>query len=120
MTVGFQEVTPLSPAGPDKGSQGSAARFTFTVIGKLVVEGPSEHLQVIVEERRGSNGDGLESDAMRAVEGAEAIIYNSSWIPFYGIAEKLDVPCASAMLMPLTRRVPSPAFSSVEARIAAG
>ena len=26
--------------------------------------------------------DGLDTDAMRAVEGAEAIIYKSSWIPF--------------------------------------
>ena len=74
------------------------------------MEGPSEHLQVIVEERRGSNGDGLESDAMRAVEGAEAIIYKSIWITFYGIAEKLDVPCASAMLMPLTRTGSFPSF----------
>lgn len=54
--------------------------------------------------------DGLDADAMRAVEGAEAIIYKSSWIPFYSIAEKLGVPSASAMFMPLTRTRSFPSF----------
>lgn len=54
--------------------------------------------------------DGLDTDAMRAVEGAEAIIYKSSWIPFYSIAEKLGVPSASAMFMPLTRTRSFPSF----------
>ena len=54
--------------------------------------------------------DGLDTDAMRAVEGAEAIIYKSSWIPFYSIAAKLGVPSASAMFMPLTRTRSFPSF----------
>ena len=54
--------------------------------------------------------DRLDTDAMRAVEGAEAIIYKSSWIPFYSIAEKLGVPSASAMFMPLTRTGSFPSF----------
>jgi sterol 3beta-glucosyltransferase len=54
--------------------------------------------------------DGLDTEAMRAVEGAEAIIYKSSWIPFYSIAEKLGVPSAAAMLMPLTRTSSFPSF----------
>jgi len=54
--------------------------------------------------------DGLDTDAMRAVEGAEAIIYKSSWIPFYSIAEKLGVPSAAAMFMPLTRSRSFPSF----------
>jgi sterol 3beta-glucosyltransferase len=54
--------------------------------------------------------DGLDTEAMRAVEGAEAIIYKSSWIPFYSIAEKLGVPSAAAMFMPLTRTSSFPSF----------
>ena len=54
--------------------------------------------------------DGLDTDAMRAVEGAEAIIYKSSWIPFLSIAQKLGVPSASAMFMPLTRTRSFPSF----------
>jgi sterol 3beta-glucosyltransferase len=54
--------------------------------------------------------DGLDTDAMRAVEGAEAIIYKSSWIPFYSIAQKLGVPSAAAMFMPLTRTRSFPSF----------
>ena len=54
--------------------------------------------------------DGLDTDAMRAVEGAEAIIYKSSWIPFYSIAEKTGVPSAAAMFMPLTRTSSFPSF----------
>jgi sterol 3beta-glucosyltransferase len=52
----------------------------------------------------------LDTDTMKAVEGAEAIIYKSSWIPFYSYAEKLRVPCAGAMLMPLTRTQSFPSF----------
>jgi UDP:flavonoid glycosyltransferase YjiC (YdhE family) len=54
--------------------------------------------------------DGLDTDAMRAVEGAEAIIYKSSWVPFYSIAEKLGVPSAAAMFMPLTTTRSFPSF----------
>ena len=54
--------------------------------------------------------DGLDTDAMRAVEGAEAIIYKSSWIPYFSIAQKLGVPSASAMFMPLTRTSSFPSF----------
>jgi sterol 3beta-glucosyltransferase len=54
--------------------------------------------------------DGLDTDALRAVEGAEAIIYKSSWVPFYSIAEKLGVPSAAAMFMPLTRTRSFPSF----------
>jgi sterol 3beta-glucosyltransferase len=54
--------------------------------------------------------DRLDTDALRAVEGAEAIIYKSSWIPFYSIAEKLDVPTAAAMFMPLTPTRSFPSF----------
>lgn len=54
--------------------------------------------------------DGLDTDAIRAVEGADAIIYKSSWIPFYSIAEKLGVPSAAAMFMPLTRTSSFPSF----------
>jgi sterol 3beta-glucosyltransferase len=52
----------------------------------------------------------LDTDTRKAVEGAEAIIYKSSWIPFYSYAEKLRVPCAGAMLMPLTRTRSFPSF----------
>jgi sterol 3beta-glucosyltransferase len=54
--------------------------------------------------------EGLDTDAMRAVESAEAIIYKSSWIPFYSIAQKLGVPSAAAMFMPLTRTASFPSF----------
>ena len=47
--------------------------------------------------------DGLDTDALRATQGAEAVIYKNSWIPFYSIAEKLGIPCVAAMLFPLTR-----------------
>lgn len=54
--------------------------------------------------------DRLDTDSLRAVEGAEAIIYKSSWIPFYNIAEKLGIPSAAAMLLPLTRTRSFPSF----------
>ena len=54
--------------------------------------------------------EGLDADTMRAVDGAEAIIYKSSWIPFYAYAEKLGVPRVAAMLMPLTRTRSFPSF----------
>jgi UDP:flavonoid glycosyltransferase YjiC (YdhE family) len=53
--------------------------------------------------------DQLDQDAWRAAQGAEAIIYKSSWITGYSIAEKLGIPCAGAMLFPLT---PTRAFPS--------
>jgi UDP:flavonoid glycosyltransferase YjiC (YdhE family) len=53
--------------------------------------------------------DQLNEDAWRAAEGAEAIIYKYSWITGYTIAEKLGIPCAAAMLFPLT---PTRAFPS--------
>lgn len=52
----------------------------------------------------------LDTDTMNAVDGAEAIIYKSSWIPFYAYAEKLGVPHVAAMLMPLTRTGSFPSF----------
>ena len=54
--------------------------------------------------------DGLDTDAIRAIEGAEAIVYKSSWLPFYSIAKKLGVPSAAAMFMPLTRTSSFPSF----------
>ncbi|MGA6971953.1 MAG: glycosyltransferase [Candidatus Binatus sp.] len=54
--------------------------------------------------------DRLDTDTLRAVEGAEAVIYKSSWIPFYSIAEKLGIPSAAAMFMPLTRTRSFPSF----------
>jgi len=53
--------------------------------------------------------DQLNQDAWRAAQGAEAIIYKYSWITGYSIAEKLGIPCAAAMLFPLT---PTSAFPS--------
>jgi sterol 3beta-glucosyltransferase len=53
--------------------------------------------------------DQLNQDALRAARGAEAIIYKYSWIIGYSIAEKLGIPCAAAMLFPLT---PTRAFPS--------
>jgi UDP:flavonoid glycosyltransferase YjiC (YdhE family) len=53
--------------------------------------------------------DSLNADAWRAAQGSEAIIYKSSWIAGYSIAEKLGVPCVGAMLFPLT---PTRAFPS--------
>jgi len=60
-------------------------------------------------KQRGYFSDGLSQDAWRAAQGAEAIIYKYSWITGYTIAEKLGVPCAAAMLFPLT---PTRAFPS--------
>lgn len=53
--------------------------------------------------------DQLSGDAWRAAGDAEAIIYKYSWITGYTIAEKLGIPCAAAMLFPLT---PTRAFPS--------
>jgi len=53
--------------------------------------------------------DRLSQDAWQAAQGAEAIIYKYSWITGYTIAQKLGVPCAAAMLFPLT---PTSAFPS--------
>ncbi len=54
--------------------------------------------------------DRLDTDTLRAVEGAEAVIYKSSWIPFFSVAEKLGVPSAAAMFMPLTKTSYFPSF----------
>jgi len=54
--------------------------------------------------------EGLDTDTMKAVEGADAIVCKSSWIPFFAYAEKLGVPCVGAMLMPLTRTRAFPSF----------
>jgi sterol 3beta-glucosyltransferase len=54
--------------------------------------------------------DRVDTDTLRAVEGDEAIIYKSSWIPFYSVAEKIGVPSAAAMFMPLTRTRSFPSF----------
>ena len=54
--------------------------------------------------------DQLDQDAWRAAQGAEAIIYKSSWITGYSLAEKLGIPCAGAMLFPLTPTRTFPSF----------
>lgn len=54
--------------------------------------------------------DQLSRDAWQAAEGAEAIIYKYSWITGYTIAEKLGIPCAAAMLFPLTPTRAFPTF----------
>ena len=77
--------------------------------------GSGNMLRMIVKQASDSNQrkvflEGLDTDAIRAVEGAEAIIYKSSWIPFYSIAQKLGVPSAAAMFMPLTRTSSFPSF----------
>jgi UDP:flavonoid glycosyltransferase YjiC (YdhE family) len=61
-------------------------------------------------KQRSAFFDRLDKDTWRAVEGAEAIVYKSSWIPFYSIAEKLKVPCIAAMLFLLTRTRSFPSF----------
>ena len=75
----------------------------------------SGSLRKIVEQasdprRRQAFFERLDTDTMKAVEGAEAIICKSSWIPFYAYAERLGVPCVAAMLMPLTRTGSFPSF----------
>jgi sterol 3beta-glucosyltransferase len=60
-------------------------------------------------QRRSYFSGQLSRDALRAAEGAEAIIYKYSWIAGYTIAEKLGIPCTAAMLFPLT---PTRAFPS--------
>jgi sterol 3beta-glucosyltransferase len=66
--------------------------------------------QAFDSKQRRAFFDGLDTDTLRAVQGAEAIIYKSSWIPFYSVAEKLGVPSAAAMFMPLTRTRSFPSF----------
>jgi len=77
--------------------------------------GSGNMLKMIIKQASDSNQrkaflEGLDTDAIRAVEGAEAIIYKSSWIPFYSIAEKVGVTSAAAMFMPLTRTSAFPSF----------
>ena len=62
------------------------------------------------KERRDAFFERLDTDTMKAVEGAEAILYKSSWIPFYSYAEKAGVPSVAAMLMPLSRTAAFPTF----------
>src|SRR5438270_2839059 len=52
---------------------------------------------------------GLHEDAWQAAQGADAIIYKYPWITAHTVAEKLRVPCAPVMLLPL---VPTQAFPS--------
>jgi sterol 3beta-glucosyltransferase len=54
--------------------------------------------------------DQVHEDAWRAAQGAEAIIYKYSWTASYTIAEKLGIPCAAAMLFPLTPTRTFPSF----------
>ncbi|MGO8948060.1 MAG: glycosyltransferase [Ktedonobacterales bacterium] len=54
-----------------------------------------------LSERRYFSGQ-INQDAWRAAQGADAILYKYSWITGYTIAEKLGIPCAAAMLFPLT------------------
>ena len=77
--------------------------------------GSGNMLKMIIKQASDSNRrkaflDGLDTDAINAVEGADAIIYKSSWIPFYSIAQKVGVPSAAAMFMPLTRTSFFPSF----------
>jgi sterol 3beta-glucosyltransferase len=53
--------------------------------------------------------ENLQDDAWHAAQGAEAIIYKYPWLTAHTIAEKLDIPCAPAMLLPFehTRSFPS-------------
>ena len=83
--------------------------------GVATAIGSGNMFRMIVKQASDSNQrkaflEGLDTDAIRAVEGAEAIIYKSSWIPFYSIAQKLGVPSAAAMFMPLTRTSSFPSF----------
>jgi len=66
--------------------------------------------QALDSKQRRAFFDGLDTDTLRAVKGAEAIIYKSSWIPFYSVAEELGIPSAAAMFMPLTRTRSFPSF----------
>ncbi len=52
----------------------------------------------------------LDVDTLRAVERSEAIIYKSSWVPFYAYAQKLGIPSVAAMLFPITRTQAFPSF----------
>jgi sterol 3beta-glucosyltransferase len=83
--------------------------------GVATAIGSGNMFRMIVKQASDSNQrkaflEGLDTGAIRAVEGAEAIIYKSSWIPFYSIAQKLGVPSAAAMFMPLTRTAAFPSF----------
>ncbi len=80
-----------------------AAAVASGSLAKVLKQGSDQKQRQTFFER-------LDTDTMRAVEGAEAIIYKSSWIPFYSYAEKLGVPCIAAMLMPLTRTKAFPSF----------
>ncbi len=72
-------------------------------LGKLIKQGLDRGQRRTFFER-------LDTDTLKAVEGAEAIVCKSSWIPFFAYAEKLGVPCVAAMLMPLTRTRAFPSF----------
>ena len=70
---------------------------------------PFRQLRYGMRQRRYFSGQ-VDADAWRAAEGAEAIIYKYSWITGYTIAEKLGIPCAAAMLFPLTLTRAFPSF----------
>ena len=61
-------------------------------------------------EQRRAFFERLDADTWNAVAGTQAIVFKSSWIPFYSYAEKLGVPSVAAMLMPLTRTRAFPSF----------
>ena len=113
-------------ARPDFASLASAYEIEFVPLGNpyksllrseevATAIGSGNMLKMIIKQASDSKQrkaffDGLDTGAMRAVEGAEAVIYKSSWIPFYSIAQKVGVPSAAAMFMPLTRTAFFPSF----------
>ncbi|HUI72241.1 MAG TPA: glycosyltransferase [Spirochaetia bacterium] len=98
------EFTPLgNPYKLIMGDQQVAAAVGSGSLVKLLKQGSDKRQRQTFFER-------LDTDTMRAVEGAEAVIYKSSWIPFSSYAEKTGIPCIGAMLMPLTRTRAFPSF----------
>lgn len=54
--------------------------------------------------------ENMGEEAYRAAQGSDAIIFKYSWFAGYSIAEKLGVPCAAAMLFPITPTKKFPCF----------
>jgi len=54
--------------------------------------------------------ENMGEDAYRAAQGSDAIIFKYSWFAGYSIAEKLGIPCAAAMLFPITPTKEFPCF----------
>lgn len=117
--------TVMLAARPDFASLASSYGIEFTPLGNpyksllrgeevAAAIGAGNILEVIRQasdsKQRSAFFERLDTDTWKAVDGAEGIIYKSSWIPFYGIAEKLKVPRAAAMLFPLTRTRSFPSF----------